>query len=67
MRHTGYVGITNIHERLYDLGRANSTVFNDITAGNNSNGVTPGYPAIVGYDLATGWGTPNTTQLLAQW
>jgi kumamolisin len=66
-QHTGYVGITNIHERLYDLGRANSPAFNDITAGNNSNGVTPGFPAIVGYDLATGWGTPNTTKLLEQW
>ena len=66
-QHTGYIGITNAHEHLYDLGRGNTGVFNDITSGNNSNGVTPGYPAIVGYDLATGWGTPNATQLTAQW
>jgi kumamolisin len=58
---------TDAHERLYQLGKAASTAFHDITKGTNSDGTTPGYPAIVGYDMATGWGTPNTQQLLIQY
>jgi hypothetical protein len=35
--------------------------FNDITAGNNG-----AYPAATGYDLCTGVGSPNVTNLIAQ-
>jgi len=60
----GGAGITNAHERIYQLAGVG---FNDITAGNNSDAVTPGYPGLVGYDLATGWGSPNVTALVGAW
>ena len=43
------------------------TGFNDITSGNNGgpDGASPGYPAQAGYDLATGWGSPNVAKLIA--
>ncbi len=46
---------------LYRLGAASSDAFTDITTGNNDYTDTNGgaYPATPGYDLATGWGTPN--------
>ncbi len=40
------------------LGKGYSTDFHDITSGSN------GYPATKGYDLATGWGSPNTDGLI---
>jgi kumamolisin len=46
------------------LGSGYSTDFHDIVSGNN------GYPAVTGYDLATGWGSPNGVGLinaLATW
>jgi subtilase family serine protease len=45
-----------INPTIYPLGLGSgyTTDFHDITSGNN------GYPAVVGYDLATGWGSPNT-------
>ena len=54
-----------INKRLYKLGRQGrlSSLFHDITIGNNGfDGVT-GFPATPGYDLATGWGTPNFSRL----
>jgi hypothetical protein len=47
---------------VYTVGQSTSysSVFHDITIGNNTNtscGVTR-FPAVTGYDLATGWGTP---------
>lgn len=44
-----------INPALYDIGVSSSydTDLHDITSGNN------GYPATMGYDLATGWGSPN--------
>jgi subtilase family serine protease len=55
-----------------------AVVFNDVTAGNNDSqctGGTPycqsgaaiGYNAGVGYDLASGWGSVNVSNLLAAW
>ncbi len=40
------------------LGKGYSTDFHDITVGSN------GFPATKGYDLATGWGSPNTDGLI---
>ena len=40
------------------LGKTYDTLFHDITKGNN------GYPATKGYDLASGWGSPNTDGLI---
>ncbi len=50
-----------LNTRLYDLGeiRALTFLMHDITEGDNSfNGIT-GFAATPGWDLATGWGTPD--------
>lgn len=39
--------------------------FNDVTTGQNYGCDTDGFPAVKGYDVATGWGTPNFKQILA--
>ena len=45
---------------IYDLlaEQGNTTGFHDITSGAN------GYPAVKGYDLVTGWGSPNGASLI---
>ena len=70
----GYLALTNqqavantgktlgfINPALYDIGLSSSydTDFHDITSGNN------GYAATTGYDLATGWGSPNGSGLIS--
>jgi subtilase family serine protease len=40
------------------FGSSYDSNFHDITSGNN------GYPAVTGYDLVTGWGTPNGATLI---
>jgi len=50
--------------RLYALATSSATYsrdFHDVTTGNN------GYPAGVGWDEATGWGSPNLANLAADW
>jgi len=49
-----------INPTLYTIGLGSSydSDFHDITSGSN------GYPATVGYDLATGWGSPNGSALI---
>jgi subtilase family serine protease len=49
-----------INPALYQLGLGSgySTDFHDITSGSN------GHSATTGYDLATGWGSPNGTGLI---
>jgi subtilase family serine protease len=49
-----------INPALYELGLGSTydNDFHDITTGSN------GYAATVGYDLATGWGSPNGTSLI---
>jgi kumamolisin len=42
-----------------------AVAFKDITSGDNATGTAPGYPATVGFDAVTGWGTPNGRALLA--
>jgi kumamolisin len=50
-----------INPTLYQLGlSANYTkLFHDVTSGSN------GYSATTGYDLATGWGSPNGSALIS--
>jgi kumamolisin len=61
-------GLPSPHATLYQIGQsAGATAFHDITSGNNSAGVTAGFPAQAGYDLATGWGSPDLTNLIANW
>jgi len=49
-----------INPIIYPLGLSSGydADFHDITSGSN------GYPAVKGYDLATGWGSPNGTGLI---
>ncbi|HZQ45513.1 MAG TPA: immunoglobulin domain-containing protein, partial [Verrucomicrobiae bacterium] len=56
-----------VNPAIYAIGKspAYSFLFHDIT--NRNNSVTSGstnFPAVPGYDLATGWGTPMGTNLL---
>ena len=49
-----------INPALYQIGLGPnySVYFHDITSGSN------GFPAVVGYDLVTGWGSPNGANLI---
>jgi kumamolisin len=49
-----------INPAIYDIGLSSNydTDFHDITSGSN------GYSATIGYDLATGWGSPNGAALI---
>lgn len=52
---------------LYDIGKSPlySTCFHDVTEGNNTNQYSPNlYFAEPGYDLCTGWGSPNGVNLI---
>ncbi len=70
----GYMALTNqqaaahkdkppgfINPTIYPLalGKTYSTLFHDITSGDNV-----GFSAVKGYDLVTGWGSPNTDGLI---
>lgn len=60
------IGFAN--DALYSIaeGPNYGADFHDITVGNNAlAGTSIGFPAQVGYDLATGWGTPNVANLVA--
>jgi subtilase family serine protease len=58
-------GITDALTKLYAIGASNA--FNDVTSGDNGgpDDASPGYHAGPGYDLATGLGTPNVVNLIA--
>jgi subtilase family serine protease len=52
---------------LYELARgpAYSALFHDVTNGNNTNlAISSQFFAQPGYDLCTGWGTPNGSNLI---
>ena len=56
-----------LNPALYAIARSSSygACFHDITTGNNIGTNTPGlFPAVAGYDLCTGLGTPNGTNLI---
>jgi subtilase family serine protease len=66
-----------INNKLYRLGKTGELagLSHDITVGDNgfcffttpsgAFGCVPGFSATPGWDLATGWGTPNLSRLLA--
>lgn len=57
-----------LNPSIYKLGTnsAYSSCFHDITIGNNEWPQSPNlYPAVTGYDLCTGWGTPGTNLINA--
>ena len=66
--HGSSVGFLNA--AIYQLGASSSysADFHDITAGENSDTLglfgVDGFAAGTGYDLATGWGTPNVTNFI---
>ena len=67
--HGGSLGfITTAVYQLAESGSYSST-FHDITAGNNSDTAgqfgVDGFSAGTGYDLATGWGSPDVTNFIA--
>ncbi|MGA2434014.1 MAG: protease pro-enzyme activation domain-containing protein [Bryobacteraceae bacterium] len=51
---------------LATIGKSSSYTsdFHDITSGNNNNGQGQSYNAVTGYDLVTGWGSPNGQNLI---
>jgi hypothetical protein len=59
------VGFAN--PALYAIGKSAlyQSCFHDITTGSNTNSSSPTkYQAVAGYDLCTGWGTPNGDNLI---
>jgi len=66
--HADGLGVLNYP--LYALARTQyanggTAVFHDVTVGNTTFDKVPGFAAGVGFDLATGWGSPDV-QLLTQ-
>lgn len=57
-----------INPALYLIGGAGgfSHIGRDITVGNNALNGVPGYSATTGWDLASGWGTPNLIGILGR-
>lgn len=56
-----------LNPALYAIGRSPSStnLFHDVSVGNNTNPSSPTrFFAVPGYDLCTGWGTPNGSDLL---
>jgi hypothetical protein len=52
---------------IYQIGQGSfyGGAFHDITTGNNTNSASPTeFFATAGYDLCTGWGTPNGANLI---
>jgi uncharacterized repeat protein (TIGR03803 family) len=63
--HKPAIGFLN--PALYTIGQgpAYHSAFHDITEGNNTNTASPNrFYAVPGYDLCTGWGTPNGSNLV---
>ena len=60
------LGFLNL--KLYSLVAlvGQSQFFHDITVGNNGFNGVPGYTATTGWDLASGWGTPNLGKLVRE-
>ena len=59
-------GYGALNPALYQLAQKSSgTYLNDVTSGNNDYNATNGgqFPALTGYDMATGLGTPVASQL----
>jgi hypothetical protein len=64
---SGQAPVGFLNPALYAIGKRASytTVFHDTTTGNNFSSTSPTrFAAVAGYDLCTGWGTPNGTSLI---
>jgi len=63
----GQPSVGFLNPALYAIGKGAgySTNFHDVTTGNNENAGSPSkYVAVAGYDLCTGWGSPNGPNLI---
>ena len=56
-----------LNPTVYGLGTGSNydSLFHDITSGSNNNGLGQQYDAVTGYDLVTGWGSPNGQALIS--
>jgi subtilase family serine protease len=75
---TGSAGQGNVNPILYPLAGSAPSAFHDVTTGNNSvpcsqgtpdcpNGGTIGFNATPGYDMATGLGSFDATNMVNSW
>jgi xanthomonalisin len=64
----GTVGFINPALYALGTGAAYSSALHDITSGSNppTTGAGSGFNAVPGYDLVTGWGSPNGAALIDQ-
>ncbi|MFC5865276.1 S53 family peptidase [Acidicapsa dinghuensis] len=55
-----------LNPTVYGIGTSASydSQFHDISSGSNDNGLGQEYFAVTGYDLVTGWGSPNGQTLI---
>ena len=63
----GQAPVGFLNPALYIIGKGSkyASAFHDITTGNNFWPSSPSkFSAVAGYDLCTGWGTPNGTNLI---
>ena len=59
------LGFINLLIYPVGLGSGYSAAFHDINIGNNKQPLNPNlYTAVTGYDLVTGWGSPNGSGLI---
>ena len=64
--HSSSVGLINRAIYTLSSGPAYNAIFHDIITGNNTNIINPNnvFYAFPGYDLCTGWGTPNGMNMI---
>jgi uncharacterized repeat protein (TIGR03803 family) len=63
----GQPGLGFLNPAIYAIGESSNyaSAFHDIVTGNNTDGLSPtNFFAVPGYDLCTGWGTPDGTNLI---
>jgi len=62
----GNSSLSFLNPAIYSIGQSPgyNNAFHDITSGNNNNGRGQSFNAVVGYDLVTGWGSPNGQNLI---
>ena len=63
---TGGIGFINPTVYSIGVGSNYNSDFFDVTSGDNFDSSNPNlFPAVTGYDLVTGWGTPNGQNLIS--
>jgi len=75
-RWAGFLALANEQANGVPIGFFNPTIYHiglgasygsdlhDISSGSNNNGLGETYNAVTGYDLVTGWGSPNGQSLI---